>query len=80
MKTLFIYNDYEKIQFFIIEGDYSKFNGIMINSIYRHEFEEECLNFMYDSENGNVKHEMSDDVSLIKNKQWDEVALITFLS
>lgn len=79
MKTLLIYNDNENpLKFLIINGDYSRFHGVMVNSSIQTGFEEEFCNFVFDEE-GRFIHEWSNDRSLIENKEWDKVAICTFL-
>ena len=79
MKTIIVYNDIENpLRFFIIEGDYSKFNGVCINSVNGTGFEEECCNFLFNEE-GYFKHERTEDSSLLENKDWDKIAIVTFL-
>jgi hypothetical protein len=79
MKTLIIFNDIESIRYSIVEGDVSRFNGVIFNSMMSHEHIEECSNFMFNDEDGMYKISLSNDISLIENKDWDKVALITFL-
>lgn len=81
MKTLVIYNDIENNPKFLIEdGDVSRFNGVVVNSITEHLYMNEFLNWMYDMETGEFKNNnWSEDISIIENKQWDKVALCTFL-
>jgi len=79
VKTIIFYNDIETaIKFAIVEGDYSRFNGVIFNSMFNHDHLTECNNFLFD-EVGNMKIEFSEDVALIEGKNWDKVALITFL-
>lgn len=79
MRTLIVYNDLERdLQFSIVEGDYGRFDGIMFNAGREHPFESECMDFIFD-EVGNFKIQLSENKSLVKNKEWDEVAFITFL-
>jgi hypothetical protein len=78
MKTLIIFNELERISYSIVDGDYSHFHGVIFNSMMEHTFEKECNDFMFD-ENGQYKHKFSNDISLIEKKEWDKVALITFL-
>lgn len=79
MKTLIIFNEIESFGFAIVDGDYSHFNGVMFNSMMRHEYEQECGEFMFDDETGTYKIDFTNDSSLVENKEWDKVALITFL-
>lgn len=79
MKTVIIYNDIlNALQYAIVDGDYSRFNDVAFNSINEHPFENECNDFLFGDE-GVMKLELSSDVSLLQNKQWDKVACITFL-
>lgn len=79
MKTLIIYIE-EAPQFTIVDGDYSRFNGAMINAIpeFATGYEEEFQSFFYEND-GSYKFHLTDDISLIEDKQWDKVALVTFL-
>ncbi len=78
MKTLIIYNDLENlVKFFVVDGDYSQFNNITFDGFYNDK-KIECSKWLW-TEDGVFKHEMSDDVSIVENKQWDKVAIITWL-
>ena len=79
MKTLIIYNEVpDKLpQFLIVDGDYSRFNGVRFN-IDHHEFEEECNDFLFEQETGNMKLTFSNDISVVESKDFDKVAMITF--
>lgn len=80
MKTLIIYNSIEEeLQYFIVEGDFSRFNGVCINSTIPHNHIKECIDWLYHPETGNFKHELSNNISLIEDKNWDKVAIITWL-
>lgn len=81
MKTLIIYNTLEiQIQFLIVDGDYSRFDGIKVNLGNKHEFEEEFIDFIYDKETGELNHDSwSTDKSVIESKNWDKVAVCTWL-
>ena len=79
MKTLIIYNDIENdVKFFIVDGDYSRFNNITFDGFFNDEKIKECSEWLWD-ENGTFKHEMSVDTSIVENKQWDKVAIITWI-
>lgn len=69
----------EDLNYLIVEGDYSRFHGIVVNSMINHPHEEEFINFFFDNETGVFLHEMSNDKSLIENKEWDKVAIITWI-
>lgn len=80
MKTLLIYIGIESLpEYCIIEGDYSRFHGIVFDGFNDQEYSQECLNFLFDMDTGEFKIEFDSDISLVENKQWDKVALITFL-
>ncbi len=80
MRTLIIYSDIENpLRYIIVEGDYSRFNGVMVNAVNGNGFEKEFTEWMWD-ENGNEKHNAwSQDVKIIEAKQFDKVAVCTFL-
>ncbi len=79
MKTLLIYNELDLgLKFAILDGDYSRFDGTEINSVEGNGFEDELCDFIYDNE-GKYKITFSDDKSLIQNKEWDIVAVATWL-
>lgn len=80
IRTLIIYNDLEKeLQYTIVEGDFSKFDGVVINTWESHPFLGEFVKWFFDKETGEFLHNMSTDKSLIENKQWDVVAIVTWL-
>lgn len=79
MKTLLLYNDFENpIRFLIVDGDYSRFNGVMINTD-GNGFEDEFIDFTFDKVTGDFNHEWFYDISLVENKQWDKVAVCTWV-
>lgn len=79
MKTLIIFNEIESIGFAVVDGDYAHFNGVVFNSMMNHDHEQECGEFMFNDETGTYKHDFVNEISLVENKEWDKVALITFL-
>lgn len=81
MKTLIIYIDFENsLEFLIVDGDYSRFNGVMVNFVNGTGFEDEFCDWMFDRETGRRNHiGWSTDASIIENKEWDKVAICTFL-
>ncbi len=82
MKTLIIYNDIESdIQFLVVDGDYSRFHGVTVNAVNGNGFEEEFCDWMFDKETGERKNlgQWSEDKSILENKQWDKVAICTWL-
>jgi hypothetical protein len=80
MRTLIIYNDLEAgLRFLIVDGDYSRFNGVLVNAVQGTGFEKEFCDWMWD-EGGVEKHNSwSKDVALIESKQFDKIAVCTFL-
>lgn len=78
MKTLIIFNDCETIQYIIVDGDYSRFNNIVFNVGIVTELEKECNQWLWDDD-GVLKHIMSTNTSIIEDKQWDKVAIITWI-
>lgn len=78
MTTLIIYNDLETIRFTKVDGDYSKFNNMVFNVGLYDEMEKECGEFLWDSD-GNLKHDFTTDINMLENKEWDKIALITFV-
>lgn len=79
MKTLIIYDTIVLAQqYCLVDGDFSRFNGVIFNSTKIHSYEDECYDFLYD-ENGDEKLTFSEDISLLESKQWDKIAIITFL-
>jgi len=80
MKTLIIYNQIDQpLSFLLMEGDYTRFNGACINSTIGNGTEGEFVEFMYNPENGETKHTLTEDQSLLDNKEWDRVAIVTWL-
>lgn len=80
MKTLIIYNPLDaELQYVIIEGDFGRFHNIIVNSTVYHPYEEEFIDFFFEKETGEFKFELSSDKSLIENKGWDTVAIVTWI-
>lgn len=81
MKTLIIYNETDKLpQFLIVEGDYSRFHGVMVNTVNGNGFEDEFSDWMFNKETGERNHlNWSIDKSIIETKNWDKVAICTFV-
>ncbi len=80
MKTVIIYDDLESnLRYAIVDGDYSRFHDLHINAGNAEpELESEACDFLF-AEEGEFKIDFSDDKSLLENKEWDKVAIITFL-
>jgi len=82
MKTLIIYNEIESpLQFLIVDGDFFRFNGVVVNAVVGNGFEEEFCEWMFDKETGERNHlgMWSEDISIVECKEWDKVAICTFL-
>jgi len=80
MRTLIIYNDIENpLRYMIVEGDYSRWNDVTVNAVQGTGFEREFCDWMW-NEDGVEKHSSwSENVSVIESKQWDKVAICTYL-
>lgn len=62
MKTLICYNEIETdIRFKIVDGDFSRWNGININSMNEHEYIDEFCDWMWESETGKEKNNWLDN-------------------
>ena len=69
MKTLIIYNSIEdSIKYFIVDGNFSHYNNVCINSTTPHPYKFECIEWLYNPQTGKENFEMSEDVSLDENK------------
>lgn len=80
MKTLIIYNDIEtELKYLIVDGDYSRFHQVCVNSVKGTGFENEFCEFFFEKESGKHKFELSSDVKLLEDKNWDKVVIATFL-
>jgi hypothetical protein len=81
MRTLIIYTNTDtQPEYLVVDGDYSRFNGVMVNSINGTGYEDEFIEWMYDNETGERKLTgWSEDVAVIEGKQWDKVILCTFI-
>lgn len=80
MKTLIIYNDGMSIpQYVVVDGDYSRFNGVCVNAVRGTGAEDEFVNWFFNQDSGEFLFELSEDTALIENKDWDKVAVCTFL-
>lgn len=82
MKTLIIYDDIENpIKFLIVEGDYSRFHGVMINAVNGNGFEEEFCDWMFEKDTGQMKYleQWSEDKSIMESKEWDKVSICTWI-
>lgn len=81
MRTLIIYNSLDRpIEFAIISGDHSHLNGVNINSCEEDpEREKEAIALLYKEGTGELKFPVTTDTSLAESKEWDKIAVITFL-
>lgn len=79
MRTLIIYNGIEEsLKYAILEGDYSELHGATIN-VFSREKEIKALDLLFDNQTGNFLFELSEDVALAESKDWDKIAVITFI-
>lgn len=79
MRTLIIYNGIEEsLKYAILEGDYSALHGAMIN-VYSRDKEIKALDLLFDDQTGDFLFELSEDVALVESKDWDKIAVITFI-
>lgn len=51
----------------------------MVNAVGGNGYEEEFCNFMFDNETGERNHKWSEDKSLLENKEWDKIAVCTWI-
>ena len=80
MKTLIIYNALnEGISQCIVDGDYSHFHGACINGGEGTGHEQEFCDWFYEHNTGKCRFELSEDKSFIENKEWDKVAVVTWV-
>jgi hypothetical protein len=82
MRTLIVYVEIEKpMQFLIVDGDFKRFNGVIVNAVNGNGFEQEFCDWMFNKETGEINNleKWSEDESILENKQWDKVAICTFL-
>lgn len=79
MKTLLIYNAIEDpLKYAILEGDYSDLNGAVLSSLYTEEKSIRACELLFD-DCGNFLIDFSEGISLMEDKNWDKVAIITFI-
>jgi hypothetical protein len=79
MKTLIIYNPIEApLKYAIIKGDFSHLHGATIN-VYSREKEKKALDLLFDRNNGDFLIDLSDDIAIAESKDWDKIAVITFM-
>ncbi|WP_044270411.1 hypothetical protein [Bacteroides timonensis] len=79
MRTLIIYNGIEEhLKYVIIEGDYSRLHGAMIN-VFSRDKEIKAIDLLFDNQTGDFLLELSEDITLVESKCWDKIAVITFV-
>lgn len=79
MKTLIIYDDLESpLKFLIVEGDYSKYNGVVLNSD-TDDLAKECNDWFWHNHETSSPTSWTENVAILEAKQFDKVAIITFL-
>lgn len=81
MKTLLIYNLIdEPLKYAILEGDYSDLSGVYINAVDSDPDKmRKAVDLLFDPKTGDELIRFTEDVSLVESKDWDKVAVITFL-
>ena len=77
MKTLLIIDKAGQIglQYAIVDGDYSKFAGLVLNK--ETAIEKECVEFFKQGLQNNTI-QLVDNLSYLKNKNWNKEALICY--
>lgn len=82
-RTLIIYQELgggDALSYAIFDKDYSHLHGVAINSGVQPELEEEAISILYDEETGLLHGAfLHNDKSLLTDKNWDDVAIITFI-
>lgn len=79
MRTLIIYNGIEEpLKYAILEGNYSELHGAVIN-VYSRDKEIKSLDLLFDNQTGDFLIELSEDITLAESKDWDKIAVITFV-
>jgi hypothetical protein len=77
--TLIVYNPMDaELQYVIVNGDFSRFNGVCVNSGNGNGFEQEFCDWFFDAE-GKYRLSMSTDSSVIEKKKWAKIAIVTWL-
>ena len=80
MKTIIIYNQIDRpLEFLIADGDFTRFNGCILNACAGNGFESDFVDWFYKPGTGDYNFEVTTDLSLLENKNWDKVALVTWL-
>lgn len=77
MKTLIILDKAGNVglNYAIVNGDYSKFAGLILNN--NSEKEQECLNFLTEGLQNNTII-FGDRIGTLTGQTWNKVALITY--
>jgi len=53
MKTAIIFNDYEQLYYFVVDGDLSHLHGVIVNSVDSDpKLQDEVCNLIYDAKTG----------------------------
>ena len=80
IKTLIIFNQMSEgtLHYRIVKGDYSKLNGTYINGDSPEKKQDEANKLIHD-DNWGLKSGFSENIKKVENKNWDKVALISFL-
>jgi hypothetical protein len=79
MRTLVFWDEIDiNLQWFIVDGDWTRFKHICINGERNDEelkLGSELLKLVYNEDTGEKLITMSSDVSLIESKNWDKVII-----
>jgi hypothetical protein len=81
IRTLIVFNDFEDSpRFLIVDGDFSRFHGVLVNYDSAYLCEYEFSNWMWDQETGKeLPQGWSTDSSIVLSKDFDKFALVTFI-
>ena len=81
IRTLIVFNDFEDSpRFLIVDGDFSRFHGVLVNYDSAYLCEDEFSNWMWDQETGKELHQgWSTDSSIVLSKDFDKFALVSFI-
>ena len=80
MKTIIIFNQIEEqLEYVIVDGDFTRFNGCCINACEGNGYEDEFVDWFFDDITGDKKFETTTNIDLLEQKEWDKVVLVTWL-
>lgn len=68
------------MEFLIVDGDFTRFHGVLINAVEGTGYEQEFCDWMFSPDTGYPNSpDWTEDKSVLENKEWDKVAICTFL-